>query len=226
MNARLIPFCRDRRKKSGFTLLEMMITLAVFIMLAAAVFGLMSGVLESTSTLEDNQNRNDQVSALNAFLKNKLMQLPARSTLFSYMRGTGDGLNQNGIIFGNANQATVIDAKVQPNGYYTLRITTFATSADPSQPQDARQVLQTAVTADDPTLSWATLMTDLKTLDWKFQDLNVTNWVELWNNGSNPNLIEFTFQPAGDLQPTTMDFWLPQITAVTTTIQAAPKTTP
>jgi len=205
----------------AFTLLEMMITLAIFILLAAAVFGLMTGVLQSTSTLQDNQNRRDQVAALNAFLKKKLGEMPVASTLTSYQRGIGEGLVQNGIIFGTANFATAIDAKAQANGYYALRLATFATEAGQGQPQDARQVLQQAVTTDDPTLAWTPLIGDIKTLDWKFLDFNQTLWVELWNSPTKPNLVEFSMQPAGDLQPTTMDFWLPKIQA--SSVTAAPQ---
>jgi len=201
-----------------------MITLAIFILLAAAVFGIMTGVLQSTSSLQDNQNRRDQIEALSAFLGNKLREMPAAGTLTSYQRGDGEGLTQNGIIFGTANLATAIDAKIQPNGYYTLRLTTFTTEAGQSQPQDARQVLQQAVTTDDPTLVWTLLIGDIKTLDWKFQDLNVTDWVEQWNAATKPNLIEYSMQTAGDLQSTTMDFWIPKIETVTLSIAAPPKT--
>jgi len=220
----LSPSLRSSRRRNtavrrtGFTLLEMMITLAIFILLASAVFGIMTGVLQGTSTLQDNSNRRDQVAALNAFLNKKLAEMVAASTLVSYQRGDGDGLVQNGIVFGTANLATAIDAKAQPNGYYALRLATFATEAASNQPQDARQVLQLAVTTDDPTLAWTPLMGDLKTLDWKFLDFNQTVWVELWSSSSKPNLLEFSMQPAGDLQPTTMDFWLPNIAAVSVSI--------
>jgi type II secretory pathway pseudopilin PulG len=202
------------KSAGGFTLLEMMLALATFILLAAAVFALLSAVLQSTATLQDNQNLNDQTSALNAFLKNKLEQMPARSSLVSYQRGNGEGLLQNGIIFGNTNFATIIDAKVQPNGYYTLRLGTYETDAASNQPQDARQVLQLVGTSDDPTMTWTTLMTDLKTLDWKFLDFNATQWVDLWTTTAEPNLVEFSMQPAGDLMPSTMDFWLPKIDTI------------
>ena len=210
----------------GFTLLEMMITLTIFILLAAAVFGIMTGVLQSTSTLQDNQNRRDQVAALNAFLKKKLGEMPVASTLGSYRRGDGGGLAQNGIIFGTANLATAIDAKAQANGYYALRLATFATENDPGillLQADARTVLQQAVTTDDPTLAWIPLMGDIKTLDWKFQDFNAILWVDLWNSSAKPNLVEFSMQPAGDLQPATMDFWLPKIDAASVTIAPQPK---
>jgi prepilin-type N-terminal cleavage/methylation domain-containing protein len=218
------PFS-SRQKSGGFTLLEMMITLAIFILLAGAVFGILTGVLQSTSTLQDNQSRRDQISALNAFLKKKLGEMPARSSLVSYQRGDGEGLVQNGIIFGNTNFATAIDAKIQPNGYYTLRLATFETEADPTQPQDARQVLQQSMTTDDPTLVWTPLITDLKTLDWKFLDFNATLWVEIWSSTTKPNLAELSTQVAGDLQPTTMDFWLPKIDTINLNAARAPATT-
>jgi prepilin-type N-terminal cleavage/methylation domain-containing protein len=213
MNARcfLHP---SRRIARGFTLLEMMITLAIFALLAAAVFGLIVGVLQSTSTLQDNQNRRDQVTALHSFLKKQLGTLPAQSSVVSYQRGAGEGLVQNGIIFGTKNQATAIDAKVQVNGYYTLRVTNLATAIVQGQVQDPRQVLLQSVTTDDPSVVWTTLVEDVKSLDWKFLDFNSTVWVELWNSTAKPNLVEFSVQTAGDLQPTTMDFWLPRIDTV------------
>ncbi len=53
----------------------MMITLAIFVLLAAALFGLMTGVLQSTAVLQDNQFRGDQTAALAAYIKNKLTSL-------------------------------------------------------------------------------------------------------------------------------------------------------
>ena len=207
---------------NGFTLLEMMITLAVFVLLAAAVFGLMSGVFQSTSTLQDNQNRRDQITALNFYLRKNLGEMPAASYVISYQRGDGEGLVQNGIVFGTKNQATAIDAKVQGNGYYTLRVTSLANVVANGQPQDARTTLQQLVTTDDPTLAWTPLIQDVKTLDWKFLDFNATVWVELWSSTTKPNLMEFSMQTAGDLQPSTMDFWLPKIQAASVGVSPQP----
>ncbi len=198
-----------------------MITLAIFILLAAAVFGLMSGVIGSTGTLQDNQNQRDQMASLTAFMKKKIGAMPVASTLVSYQRGNGDGLVQNGIIFGTVNYATAFDAEVQPNGYYTLRLTSVSTSTATEQQQDARQVLQQSVTTDDPTLNWTPLVKYIKTLDWKFLDFNVTQWVELWSSSAKPNLMEFTLQPATDSQPTTIDFWLPKLDTINLNIPRA-----
>jgi general secretion pathway protein J len=220
MNARFSLIRRPRRR--GFTLLEMMITVSVFLILAVMIFDLMSGVLQGASALQDNQSRSDQVSSLYAFIKNKLTMMPARSTVTSYSRGDGEGLIQNGIIFGNTNLATAIDGKIQPNGLYLLRLTSFASDASAQEPQDARQVLTQAASTDDPTLVWTPLIKDVKTMDWKFQDASLVQWDDTWTAGSTPNLIEFTLQAPGDTQSTTMDFWVPKINAISVRIQANP----
>ena len=206
--------------RRGFTLLEMMITVSVFLILAVMIFDLMSGVLQGASTLQDNQYHSDQLSSLYAFIKNKLTMMPSRSTIASYSRGDGEGLVQNGIIFGNTNLATAIDGKVQPNSLYLLRLTSFATDADAQNPQDARQVLMQAVTTDDPTLTWTPLIKDVKTMDWKFQDASLVQWDDTWTANATPNLIEFTLQPPGETQSTTMDFWVPKIKAISVHINA------
>ncbi len=210
MNRRARPF---RCRAGGFTLMEMMITMAIFILLVAAVFALMTGVLESTASLQDTQNRREETTALYAFLKQKLTTLPAHYTVVSYQRGDGEGLTQNGVLYGNATQASVVDAKVQDNGYYTIRFATYAVDTAESTSTDARQVMQQLVTTDDPSLTWRKLVTDIKTLDWKFQDFNDPNWSEIWTSSTEPNLIEFTMQPAAETQLVTMDFWLPAIQA-------------
>lgn len=208
-----------RKEHAGFTLLEVVITITIFVFLCAAVFGLMSGVLQTASSLQDNQNRRDQMERFNAFLDRKLKSLPAGSAVISYLRGTGDGLAQNGIIVGHDQDLIAIDAKIQSNGYYTLRLATFDPATLPQNITISPTLFfETKVTADAG-ISWTPLIQDVAQLAWKFQMHNATDWVNLWSDPSDtPNLIEFSMQQAGDLQPSTMDFWLPQITAVQTLV--------
>ncbi len=203
-----------------------MITVSVFLVLSIMIFDLMSGVLQSASTLQDNQSRSDEVAALYNFVKTKLTMMPARSTIESYTRGDGEGLIQNGIVFGNTNLATAIDGKIQPDSLYLLRLSSFAIEANAQDPQDARQVLLQAASTDDPTLTWTPLLKDVKTLEWKFQDAALVQWDTTWTNTTaTPNLIEFTMQPPGQTQTTTMDFWVPKINAISVHINANSGTT-
>jgi len=201
----------------------MMITLAIFVLLCAAIFGIVSGVLQGSGELLDNQNRTDQMVALNAYLKNKLTTLPAQSFLLSYRRGTGDGLNQNGIVFGGAAGLIAIDATPQANGYYQLRRGLVPVNGTMPQIGGMVAVLPDGLLKDeDSSLDWMPLIHDVKHLEWKFQELTSTQWEERWqNSATKPNIVELTIQLAGDLQPTTMDFWIPPIMPATLNIPSA-----
>jgi len=201
-----------RKKAGGFTLMEMMITLAIFVMLSAAVFEIITGVLQSASALQDNQNRRDQLVALHDYLNRQWRGLPAKGVLISYRRGDGDGLKQNGVIFGEGQQLTALDAVLQANGYYTLRLTAFDPSAAPNVVASPVLIFEAALTRADPGLVWTPLIHDVRHVEWKFQILNMTEWEEMWSDqNSKPNLVEFTMEQAGDLRPATMDFWIPRI---------------
>jgi len=201
-----------RAKVGGFTLLEMVITLGIFVLLCASVFGILTGVLQGTASLQANQDHHDQIERLNAFLKKKLKDLPAESTVISYRRGEGEGLNQNGIIFGQDQQLTAIDAKQQANGYYMLRIANFDPSTmPPNVVASPTLIFETDVT-NDTRVVWTPLIKDIAKIEWKFQQLNVTDWMDAWSDpGNTPNLIEFSIQQATSSRPTIMDFWLPRL---------------
>jgi len=224
MNSLSLPFSGiSRQKRAGFTLLEVVITMTIFVFLCAAVFGLMSGVLQGTSSLQDNQNRRDQAERLNAFLARKLKGLPAGSSVISYRRGTGDGLTQNGVILGHDQNLIALDAKIQPNGYYTLRFATFDPATMSRNTTTLPALILESSVIEDTSVSWTPLIQDITRLSWKFQSLNATNWLDLWSDPSNtPNMVEFSMQQAGDLQPSVMDFWLPQMMPAQTIVATPP----
>jgi prepilin-type N-terminal cleavage/methylation domain-containing protein len=198
------------RQPNGFTLMEVMITLVIFVLLTAAVYAILAGILQGTSVLQYNQNHKDQIVALNAFLKKKLGGMNAQSDFFSYRRD-GEGLSQNGIIFGQNEVLLAIDAKVQANGYYTLRLASQV--GLPSSGPFTSQIFGQRVSSDDPSIVWTPLMRDVQHIDWKFQDPTTSQWVDQWINAPHkPAMVEFTLQQAGDLQSNTKDFWLPPIT--------------
>jgi prepilin-type N-terminal cleavage/methylation domain-containing protein len=216
------PFSAARRRSAGFTLVEMVITLTVFVLLSAAIFGIISGVLTSASTLQGNQNRQDEVAALQSFLGKKLHDLPGQSLLGSYRRGDGEGLDQNGIIFGTAYFLTAVDAKVQANGLYTLRLASFSSGTDAA---NGPAVFTKAVQEDDPSLAWTPLLHDVQHMAWRFEAYNAGQWSDQWMNPAiKPNLVEVSVQLAGDQNPTVMDFWIPPI--YTATLAAPGNSTP
>ena len=222
MNATFAPNRYRTAPAGGFTLLEMMITLAIFILLAAAVFGMMTGVLQSTSSLQDNQNRRDQIVALNAFLKNKLggharrkhaQFLPARRR--RGLDAKRHHLRQHQLGHGDRRQGAAQRLLHPAPGHLCDR-----GRARPA-PGCATGSFSKRVTTDDPTLAWTPLITDSRRSTGNSWISTSTALGRSLEQSTKPNLVEFSMQPAGDLQPTTMDFWVPKIDPISVSIAPA-----
>jgi prepilin-type N-terminal cleavage/methylation domain-containing protein len=204
---------RFRRSERGFTLIEVIITLCVFVLLAGAVFGIFSATLESVSSLQDNQTRNDQVEALGGWLKQQMLDLPANGTIASYRRDTIP-FHVAGIVWGAGEDLQALDLQMQPNGEYTLRLTAYQPPVTSDSglvglagPQPIAQFM-IQVQLDEPSLTWRTLVRDLKSADWRFLQYNQTQWQDIAAS-TKPILAELTFQPASVTAPVTDDFWIP-----------------
>jgi prepilin-type N-terminal cleavage/methylation domain-containing protein len=204
MNARL------SHTRGGFTLIEMVITLCIFVMLAAAVFGIFSATLESVGSLQDNQNHEDRAEALGAWLKQSLLALPADGTILSLHRD-GAPFQVADVIWGDDRELRALDLHLQANGLYTLRLATFSpASSSSSDASFAARAFSAQVTADDPSLEWRPLIHDLKTADWRFRLPNAAVWQDT-ALGTRQLLVELTFQMAGSLSAVTDDFWIPPL---------------
>jgi prepilin-type N-terminal cleavage/methylation domain-containing protein len=217
---------RHFHARGGFTLIEMIITLCIFVMLAAAVFGIFGATLESVGSLQDDQSREDQAEALGAWLKQSFLALPADGVVLSLHR-EGAPFQVADLIWGDGNQVQALDLHLQPNGNYTLRLAayspatatasgasaaakTFAAQAGSSGSFAAR-TFAAEVSNDDPSLEWRPLIRDIKTADWRFRPANITEWQDIAPGDRQVQLIELNFQIAGSRTGVTDDFWIPPL---------------
>ena len=203
--------------RGGFTLIEMIITLSVFLLLASAIFSIFGATLQSADTLQDDQNREDQSEALGAWLRQSLLALPAEGTLVSYHRNDRP-FRVSGIIWGTGADLRALDLQAQANGHYLLRFATANVDDTATGPTEtagytpALTKFQTQVFDDDPALSWRVLVRDLQSADWRFRVVNATDWTDIATSGK-PLLVELTFQPAGAGSAIVDDFWIPPVQA-------------
>jgi hypothetical protein len=205
-------FSRARR---GFTLVEMVVTLGVFILLAASVFGILSAILQSSTGLADDQFREDEAGALTGYLQHKFRHIAEGGLMLTYRR-TGQEQGP-GLVFGTAAEMVALEPAVAANGFCLLRETRFVPPRDSQL--DARTqalLLERLVLRDDDGLVWTPLLRDVRTLAWRFQDARQPVWTRILPEvGAQPALIEMTLEIAGDRHARTADFWIPTIDAVT-----------
>jgi prepilin-type N-terminal cleavage/methylation domain-containing protein len=198
----------------GFTLIEMIMTLCIFLLLAAAVFGIFSATLESSSSLQDNESRSDVTQALSGWLRQSLLDVPGTGTVASYRR-PGIPFHVTGIVWGAGDDLQALDLQPQNNGEYTLRLAGY--QPPPGAGTGVNGAVNSAASLsqfiallvrDDPALSWRPLVRDVKSADWRFRVTGVPDWQDT-ASGQKPLLAEFTFQVAGASGPASDDFWIP-----------------
>lgn len=213
---------RSSKSRSGFTLIEMIITLCVFILLAGAIFSIFGATLQGATTLQDDQTRSDQTEALGAWLRESFLSLPAEGMLISYHRES-DAFHVSGVIWDAGDQLRALDLQQEANGNYLLRLAVGPETLAGTGPDIAGQTgtasytaalvkFRTAVFNDDASLPWRILVRELKSADWRFRAANSVTWMDSSSAGK-PLLAEFTFQPAGSDQPIVDDFWIPPVQA-------------
>ena len=204
------PLGQSRRDRGGFTLIEVIITLTIFVLLTACVFGIMTAVFQSSNDLKTNQNRRDEISAFGAYLKNSFSNLTGDDHILSYRRGNGGGLGVNGIILNVGGSMKAIDTDSQDNGLYGLRLARPG-DFDPEPTVDSfSQELDKHLSA----LVFVPLLADVHAIKWKFRTAQSPDWLPEWTStSSNPDLVECSVQLAGEDSPTVFDFQIPRLIA-------------
>jgi prepilin-type N-terminal cleavage/methylation domain-containing protein len=193
----------SRSARGGFTLIEMIISLSIFLLLTAAVFTIFGATMQGASVLQDDNDRGDRTEAMAGWLKKTFLELPAASSVISYARENVP-FDVADVGWGDANHFNALDLHLQPDGRYTLRLT-GATSATVDQATFTRDVLQ-----DDPSLTWRPLLRDLTAADWRFRPQGSLVWMDS-SPGGRPDVVQFTFQIAGAAHEVVDDFWIPRL---------------
>lgn len=189
--------------REGFTLLEIMLAMAIFMMMCTALFAIINTSVRAASSLEKNQNRSQQISGFIDLCQQSFRTLPASATIMSETREDG-GQFVRVLTFENAPNAfnwgdpnfspgpTTLSPRPQVGGLFSLAIS--------HQSQDGEG-------------KWLNLVNNVRDLSWRFLDSRSGAWANEWKDTSfRPALIEMTLSLAEDEKPIKYTFWVPPIT--------------
>lgn len=203
--------------RRGFTLIEMIITLCVFILLAAAVFGIFDATLQGVASLETDQKREDRADAFAGWLKHQLETLPADGIIASYHRANMP-LHASGIAWGKGCDLQALDLCRQPNGLYELRLTRFQPAPDgDADTQAALTTFTQQLFNENSQIAWRPLLRDLAEATWRFRPGTGPRWEDV-TSGDRQTAVEFTFRPAGSSAAVTIDNWIPSVSRASTPV--------
>ncbi|HEY8965586.1 MAG TPA: prepilin-type N-terminal cleavage/methylation domain-containing protein, partial [Candidatus Methylacidiphilales bacterium] len=170
----------------GFTLLEVMLALAVFAVVAGGLFATVRSVLQATATMREAQHAGNGLNGAFELCRRTFAQLPAAATLLSASYNgaipppyeldienapTAFTFGKNDFFYGQI----AVTARQDDKGLYTFGVEYRRLDPD------------TGLTLDDPL--WVPLLDGLKEVRWSYYSLADQTWYDTWTDNARPALV-------------------------------------
>ncbi len=205
---------RNRRnlfRAPGFTLLELVIAMAVFSIIAVALFRVLDACLRTTNELHDAQRVTRQLATFAELCRKTFATLPPTASFRVPASLEADGqeieFKDAPAIFAFGDSplnygTTTLAVRPREDGLFELSIS----RSDFAPPKDESTII--GVEASAPSLEpdekgryWLLLAGDLEWARWRFYDPRAHDWVESWTRNTRPPLVELSLLLTGDTVP-------------------------
>ena len=211
-----------RKNARAFTLFEMVVVIAIFVLLAGGIYATVNAAVRATATLSEE---NLQIQRLNAFvslLRRTFHNLPANAVFSGGVRSQdGDGFAEivlrdaPGVfawgLGGPSSGTALLSARPRLGGGREISLMLLPGSLGE---MERREALQDG--------KWLRLLPDLREVQWRFYDEAQQDYVDEWPEGARPPLIELNLTLLGEEVPRKFVFWLPPVKEVDLTADQPP----
>ena len=208
-----------RRARAGFTLLEMVVALSVFIIIIAGVFSIAQGTMELSSDMTEAQERSMIRQNFIEFLRESFRRLPGEAEItmeVSASRGAyvpaisvfngGDAFSPGPAIPPDASVELYADE--MPGGY--LRVGLRLSDADETSQRRSNLGLAPKRRKPGPNDVVLPLIERVAKFEWQFYSPQTQKWEKSWKDGGRPLFAELLFA-LDDGQVSRSVFWIPPI---------------
>ncbi len=210
---------RGRGVRAGFTLIEVVLALAITGLLLAGVFSVASSATTMAREVATSQERVMVSQSLLGLLRRTFEQVPGNASVELKLTGPGSGQSVfSDVVFRDfpmafawagveAGAKTVIFRTMQdPAGLMAARV--LYLTEDQAEAYDNNRL------REDDTVAGLTLLTGIGLCTWHFWDDRTEEWVDEWNPqrfaNRRPSLVNLYFRFAGqDSMGENITFWIP-----------------
>ena len=200
-----------KQSSRGFTLFEMVVVVAIFVLLAGGIYATVNAAVRATATLSEENLQVQRLNAFVALLRKTFHNLPATAQFSGGVRAEGgDGLPEivlrdaPGVfawgIGGPSSGTALLTARPRLGGGREMALLLLPGSLGEMERRDALE-----------RGAWLRLLPDLRSVQWRFYDETQQDWVEEWPEGNRPPLVELNLQLLGEEAPRKYVFWLPPV---------------
>ena len=211
-----------RKRARGFTLFEMVVVVAIFVLLAGGIYATVNAAVRATATLGEENLQIQRLNAFVALLRRTFHNLPANAVFSGGVRAQeGDGFAE--IVFrdapgvfawglgGPSAGTAILSARPRLGGGRELSILILPGSLGE---MERREALRDA--------KWLRLLPDLREVQWRFYDEAQQDFVDEWPEGNRPPLVELNLTLLGEEIPRKFVFWLPPVKEVELAAETPP----
>lgn len=187
-----------RPSHRGYSLLEVLLASAIFVLLAGGVYFSVSACVVATSVLGDEQVESRRLSAMGDFLRDGFLNLPpsSRFSLRSQTALAGTSLYliidqaADAFIIGGASGGSVaLAARPDGRGASVLEVARL-----PERQAESER------TEDLKHADWLPLLGEIGSLRWRFAEPDTGRLVETWEDpSSRPGLVELSLSRKGQV---------------------------
>ena len=202
---------RARNSTRGFTMIEMVVVLVIFILLAGGIYTVVNSAIGASAVLSEENLRAQRLDAFVSLLRRTFHNLPATAQIAGGVRSDGSGVPEivlrdaPGVFAwgtGGPSAGTVILAAVPRLGG-GLQFSLLSLPSSLGE-QERREAVRDG--------KWLRLLPDLREARWRLYDEGQQDWREDWPEGmGRPPLVELSFTALGEETPRTYAFWLPPV---------------
>jgi len=200
-----------RRATRGFTLFEMVVVVAIFVLLAGGIYATVNAAVRATATLTEENLQIQRLNAFVALVRRTFHNLPANAQFSGGVRAEGgDGFPEITLrdapgVFawgmgGPSAGTALLTARPRLGGGRELSLMLLPGSLGEMERRDALE-----------RGAWLRLLPDLREVKWRFYSMEQQDWLEEWMEGERPPLVELNLQLLGEEVPRRFIFWLPPV---------------
>ncbi|MCA1962366.1 MAG: prepilin-type N-terminal cleavage/methylation domain-containing protein [Prosthecobacter sp.] len=202
------------RQRGGFTLMEMIVALSMFVLLVTGIYSISQATLDLTDSIALSQDRSQIRQNFIEFMRRSFRTLPGDAEVrLSVKQKGGTYLPTLNIVNGGSSFTpglalppdTSMDvyAEERPGGYLRIMLRVL----DVKQTQAARSNQTVRYTRDQITLP---LLDNVSRFEWRFFNHITNRWENNWRDPRRPILAEMTLQLDDGFQSRSV-FWLPPV---------------
>jgi len=207
---------RPQKKRRAFTLIEVILAVAILALLGGAVASILQGSVASATALTEVSNRQSQIQCFIQLLNSTFRNLGSETLFIAQKNPIVDQSNLF-LMFNNSHQlflwhrdqskfpAKVLTAWPSEKGVLSIGILEY----------NRYFKLTTTTESSFSATGWVhkiELLGDIKSLSWRFWNQATKKWSDDWRNPTQrPNGVELTLLLAESKVPSIHFFWIPPI---------------